>query len=231
MQVSVKNQIDQFTPALNSLQRKQLPYATARALTATGREVAKDLQSRIRSRFEAPKPFTVNSPFSTSASKKAVPIKVTVGIKDKDPPKGASAARYLSAQVSGRARRAKRFERALKAKGSLRAGEFAIPGRAMKLDRFGNISRAAVSQILKGLDVPGGKYVTVRGNGFAGVVYRTRARSFVALVYTRAPTYAPKLDFLNTVRASVATNFPIQMRRALDQAIATAVRDGQRGKA
>lgn len=55
MDFNVKNNIKQATRGLNKIQKKQVPYATALALTRTAQECQKYIQSKITSIFKVTK--------------------------------------------------------------------------------------------------------------------------------------------------------------------------------
>lgn len=121
---------------------KQVRYATAVALTRTGKEVEKDVQQTIPQTFDRPKPQTTKGTFLKKATTAA--LEATVGIKDR-------VAAYLAPNIgaSGKAPRTyKNSEKMLRAAGILAPGYFTVPGAGARLDEYGNMSRGQIVQIL-----------------------------------------------------------------------------------
>ena len=58
MQISVKSNIKEVTKGLNSIQKKQIPFATARALTFTAKDGAKYINKASTKFVDRPNPFT-----------------------------------------------------------------------------------------------------------------------------------------------------------------------------
>ena len=79
--INVSDNIKEVTRGMDDLVRRQVPFATAQALTRTARAAAADLKRELGSVFDRPTPFIANSPFATSASKAR--LEATVGIRDK----------------------------------------------------------------------------------------------------------------------------------------------------
>lgn len=148
IRIDVSDNIKEVTKQLDDLARKQVPFATARALTATGRDVRQGLTNTMGSVFASPTSFVMRSPFSTVATK-AKP-EVTVGIKDQGNGR-ASPADYLKEHFSGGARGFKPMELAMQSIGALPGGWRAIPAAGMKLDRNGNPNRNQVREVLGAL--------------------------------------------------------------------------------
>lgn len=69
--------------------------------------------------------------------------------------KGTPPVKYLFAQVQGGARRHKRFERALQARGYLPGNMYAVPARGGPLDANGNLPEDLIVQILSQLQAMG----------------------------------------------------------------------------
>ena len=69
----------------------------------------------------------------------------------KDPEPLTQKESYLMPQVHGGPREMKPYEHALRSFGVLPAGHYTVPGAGIKLDRFGNIPRGTLTQILTGV--------------------------------------------------------------------------------
>ncbi|WP_321914807.1 hypothetical protein [Paraburkholderia sp. J11-2] len=123
----------------------QIPYATARALTATAKAAQEAVQAEMKTQFDRPTPYTLNSVYTKPATK--ADLMARVWIKD-DTYKGTPASKYLGPEIYGGDRSLKRFERALQARGLLPAGMVAVPGGAAELDQYGNVSRGLIVEVL-----------------------------------------------------------------------------------
>lgn len=58
--------------------KKQIPFATARALTSTARKIQEAQKDNLQSRLDNPTPFTVNSVASKAARKTNLKAKVLI---------------------------------------------------------------------------------------------------------------------------------------------------------
>jgi len=145
MQLSIKSDLNSLTKKLTNLEKKQIPFATAKALTETGKLIKKAEIEEMKSVFDRPTKFTLNSLFLKRATKKNQ--EVTVWLKDWAH-KGTPASKYLTPQISGGGRKLKGFEVLLNKRGILPNGYYTVPGKRAKLDRFGNISKGQLNQIL-----------------------------------------------------------------------------------
>lgn len=147
--IRVKVQAVQAVRALDDVQRRQVPFASALALTRTARAVEKSLQDEIRRVFDRPRPSTVKSTFSTPAKKND--LRATVGIKDIKPADGLPPSVYLKEHFSGGVRGFKPMERALQAGRHLPRGWRVVPAEGMPADRFGNPRKEKVREVLGAL--------------------------------------------------------------------------------
>jgi hypothetical protein len=69
--------------------------------------------------------------------------------------KGNAAAQFLAAEIEGGERKHKRFERALIAKGLMKAGAYAVPGNQAPLDQYGNVPGPFIVRMLSDLQAFG----------------------------------------------------------------------------
>lgn len=122
----------------------QLPFAAAKTLTRTGQQVKAAEESEIARSFDAPTPYTRRSVFLQSATKTR--LQARVWLKDGNRPE-----HYLLPQIEGGTRPMKRFEARLKMTGYMNANERAVPGKAVQLDAYGNVSRGQINKILSQL--------------------------------------------------------------------------------
>lgn len=143
MKFDVRDNFPQVKRLLDEQQR-QMPFAVALALTRTAQDVKKAEQAEMRSAFDRPTPFTLNSLFVKPATKQS--LEARVWVKDTERP-----THYLLPQIAGGDRSLKRFEQLLVQRGVMRPEERAVPGGAAKLDAYGNISRGQIVKILSQL--------------------------------------------------------------------------------
>lgn len=143
--INLQQDINRLTRSLDDLTRKQVPFATALALTRTAQDVRKAIKDEFPRVFDRPTPWTMNSLFLKPATKKRQEARVW--LKDYAS-KGIPATKYLGPQIFGGARNFKRFEKALQRVGILPPGMIAVPGDAAKLDAYGNMSRGQIIQLL-----------------------------------------------------------------------------------
>lgn len=154
---------------LRGVERTHIPFATALGLTRIAQDVKRAEQDALPRVFDRPTPYTMNSLFMRSATKREPAAEVW--FKDRRATaKGTAAADYLSPNVYGGDRNRKRMEVALQRIGLLPAGMIAVPGKAAKLDAYGNMDRGEIVRVLSWLQAFGEQ--GYRANSTA----KTRAR-------------------------------------------------------
>lgn len=141
---------NEVAKALNRTATEQIPFATANALTAIAQRIKAGEIKVMKARLDRPTQFTLNSLYVKAALKKDLAKGARVWFKDYAS-KGTPAGKYLQPGVYGGARRSKRFEKALMARGILPEGQFAIPGSGAPLDSHGNVPRGLYVKVLSGL--------------------------------------------------------------------------------
>lgn len=148
LQYDVRTDLKDALKMLDGLQKDQIPFATAYALTQTAKAAQSDVESVIRQVFNAPTPYTQKAVFVRPATKK----RLTAEVKLKDTSvKGVPAVRYLIYHISGGSRGTKGFEELLLRQGLMLPGQYAVPTRAASLDAYGNVPRAKLNSILSQL--------------------------------------------------------------------------------
>jgi hypothetical protein len=145
---------------LDRLEREQLPFAAALALTTTAQEVGKALQAEMSNVFDRPTRATLNSLFVQPATKDKMEARVWIkdgrqrngagGLSGGDGiwGKGRAAIDWLSPEVYGGPRGYKGVEKMLQRKGVLAPGQYVLPGKGAPMDQYGNIKRGALNKIL-----------------------------------------------------------------------------------
>lgn len=126
---------------------KQIPFATALALTRTAQLVKKGTLDVMRKRLDRPTPITMNSIYVKPATKSK--LEARVWFKDAWG-SGIPADRYMQAAVYGGTRRHKRFEAALIARHIMQPNQYAIPQKEF-LNQYGNITGGLAKKVLSGL--------------------------------------------------------------------------------
>ncbi|MGE0289663.1 MAG: hypothetical protein AB7P16_25525 [Bradyrhizobium sp.] len=130
---------------MTDIERRQIPFASALALTRTAQEIHSREQHEMRDVFDRPTPWTL----SALRVKPATKTKLEASVEFKDfAGKGVPATKFLPPQVYGGGRNMKRFERALSLVGVLPPNYMAVPGEAARRDAWGNMDRGQIVQIL-----------------------------------------------------------------------------------
>ncbi len=230
--VDVRADIADITRQLNWVQKQQVPFATMLALTWTAESTRERLKGEMRRVFDRPTPWTLNSMYIKPATK-LQPI-ASVGHKDElSAPKGTPAGVYLQPQIHGGPRGLKRVEKTLRRRGHLPDGYFVVPGRAARLNKYGNISKGAYQRALSNIratpagdqDTPRGRrteYFVGRINGTLGVWERRgRGRLRPFLIFVKQPRYKRRYDFFGVSAKWSAFKFPRLFRRALKVALSS----------
>lgn len=122
----------------------QLPFAIAKTLTKTAQQVKAAEEGAIARSFDNPTPYTRRAVYMQSATKARAQARVW--LKDGNRPE-----HYLLPQIEGGTRPMKRFEQRLRMTGYMNATERAVPGKAVQLDAYGNVSRGQINKILSQL--------------------------------------------------------------------------------
>lgn len=195
--------IDDTIEFLTDLERKQIPFAVARALQKAAKIGAINLQAQIASRLDNPTPYTLNATFSTSPKKGEV--KAYFGIKTNQ-------ATYLGPEFFGGQRNLRPFETKI-------AGLYAIATDNVPRNQHGNVPLAVVNTIMKNAQAKtNGYYQTNRS-----IRYRDNKGQSIPLyqLTDTKPAYTPQLSLEEAV-SLVNEEFPDIFSAMLEQAIKTA---------
>jgi len=133
----------------DNLSKKHLPFARFMAVNKIAMEVKQETYSELKTLFDRPRPdYTLQSLDVTKAkyadfrSQREVSARVDVtDFKGQD--------KYIGHHFTGEDRRFKRFEARLRYANILPAGMWAVPGKAMPIDQYGNADRNVITQILR----------------------------------------------------------------------------------
>lgn len=225
---------------LDRLEREQLPFAASLALTGTAQDVKRGLVDEMATVFDRPTRWTLNSLFVMPATKES--MKARVWMKDESPGSGGKpATEWLAPQVFGGSRGQKRSEKMLTDAGLLPVGQYIMPGKGMRLDAYGNISRGTMNKILSGLGAQQDKYanstdskrsignlkryfVLRKGGRPLGIAERTgRGANGMRMViaFGSRPGYSKRFDFFEVAERIANDRLPIRFELALARALAT----------
>jgi hypothetical protein len=237
IRISVKADIALATRRLDDVQRNQVPFATALALTRTAKAAGTKLQAELRRVFDQPKPTTVRSTFIQPATK--AKLQSVVGIKDLKPAGGVAPSVYLKEHFSGGSRGAKPMERALQAARVVPRGWRVVPAVGMPTDRFGNPKRERVREVIgalkAGVQVFSGRgkrqalvgYFVVQPGGrdpraahlHPGIYRRIKRGKDSAVVpvflFVQAASYGQRIDLPQLVQGVVRSQFASEFASAM----------------
>ncbi|MES2207309.1 MAG: hypothetical protein V4525_11030 [Pseudomonadota bacterium] len=240
LKINVTSQLQTAIDSINDLVNKQIPFATAKALTDTSKSVKKELPNKMQALFEGGiVPFTRIGVFNTPATK--TNLIAVVGFKDKQ-------AGYLIYQIQGGQRAPTRT--------ALRIPAVAINSNAgrlygLRLTPQGNLPANIIktlvslskSQVklqrksLQRLRIARGVGATNGSSIFYGIP-RSSPRFRTAGLYVRIPSqrrlvplilfpkrsasYKRKFDLLRITQAIVYREFPKLFLAAYNNAVKTA---------
>ena len=199
--------------------QKRFNFAAAISLTKTAKLAQKEVINQMPKVFDRPTPWTLRGTYIQPAKPTNLETKVafkddraipTLGGKG-----GTAAANYIKWQVEGGTRQQKGIERKLLALGILGKDEAVVPGDAVRLNRYGNMTRASLSKIIaqvaaargQGISEGYGQATTQVGkkkyfydpNIRPRAIYerygRKGAKIRPVLFIIKRPTYKKRLDF------------------------------------
>lgn len=214
------------------LHGKYIPEASIDAVNWTAYDLRPVLQDEIKTSFDRPTRYTIDSIEVIKATLNRA--SATVRLKDYSS-KGAPAAIWLAPQVFGGERRDKRSEKLLRDRGILPAGMYVAPGAGMKLDSMGNVGRGQMQKILSGLGAQFDVYqrstnskrsignrkrffVMTKGKDRLGIAERfgkQREQVRMVLAFIRKPSYTQRFDFYGISEQYAAEHLPINFDRSL----------------
>lgn len=151
--VSAKIDLKPLTRFVSDLEKKQVPFATAKTLTDLAKNTEKETYAQMRSVWDRPTPFVMRGLRTKPATKRDLTAQVFV--KDWSP--GGKNTRGLADiighQFAGGSRQRKALEYHFERAGLISAGEYLAPGEGARLDQYGNLSRGQTQQIMSQMRV------------------------------------------------------------------------------
>lgn len=234
--ISFESNITAVEKDLTRFERKQIPFATAVALTRTAKDAEKVLKATMKRVFDRPTPYTLRGTMTRPATKQK--LVASVGFRD-FAGKGTPAGKYLRPQIEGGPRRSKKSERLLRQAGLLRSNEYIVPSKAIRLNRYGNITGGQMQKIISGLRAQNdqhqnrtarsargkaaGYFVPNQGSKLPRGVWERRGKKIKPLlIFVKRPTYQKRLPFNKIIKRTVERRMPYHFQRELGKAIAGA---------
>lgn len=202
MQVNVKTNIKEITKWTTSVQKKQIPFATAMAINATlgigkgntGKKLDKVLGQQMEQKLDNPTPRTKKAFYRLRATK--TNLTGVLGFVD-------WAAKYMQYQIEG---------------GTRASGKkFGIPTKNAKLNKYGNIPNRKDGLVKK----KNQKIMTI--NGMTGVWETHKDRTVKLIIaFKNSATYKPKFPFYKIAAGYVNKNFTKNFIKEMNKALKTA---------
>lgn len=194
----------------------------ADALNHTANQAEGALVDAQNDVFDRPTPFTLNAIRILNATPSRLEASLWVKDDKDNNSKGQAPEDWVAPEVFGGPRVDKASERNLRAKGILPRGMFIVPAAGARLDRYGNMSRGQMIQILSGLGAleytAGFKgnatdsarslakghqqayFVMKRGRVPIGIGERRDKTLVMVLAFVRQPQYRERFRFFDIVR-------------------------------
>lgn len=233
MQFDIRSNVKEVSRWLDDAQKKQLPFATALAMTKTAQEVKVEEISTMKRVFNNPTPYALNALRVSPAKKKD--LIASVEFKD-FAAKGTPAKRFLNPEVHGGGRSQKSSERQL---APYMAGKrFTAPAQGYPRNQYGNIPGSTINRILSHLTVNRDATQNVTGSKrskakransqFFGIhgkgVFERKGKRKIrpVLIFTKAPHYTKRFPFYETGASVVKQRFNVNFEIAWQRAMGTA---------
>lgn len=161
--IEIKADFNVLKASLTELGRKKLPITIAKTLTFLAKNVEKKTYDAMRENFDRPTPIVMRSLRTKTAT--ANDQHARVYLKGYELTKQAkSMADVLSHEFEGGERIPKQIEKRFRQAGLLGANEWLVPGLMARMDKYGNMSRGQIQQVISqlGLMVAGSDNVATK---------------------------------------------------------------------
>ena len=203
--LSVHSNTKQLTAHLNRIQRKQIPFATAKALTQTAKDVRESLKKALPRYLHRPTKGIINSVRSDMATKYNVTARVGfAGLGFDKTLWRERPAKIMRYHIKGGTRYPNK--RAI-----------AVPVK-QTTNQYGNLKRNAVKNLLANTT----KYFsgTPKGMSNAGIYERQKKKLKMLVAWEPKATYqGGRFPFKGIVKLSVAKNYRKRFERSLQDAL------------
>lgn len=232
--LQVNSDIAKLTKRLTIVQTKQLPFATALALTNTAKSLLGEQKREMKRSFIKPVKYTLDALAYKPANKKDRPIQSRVFFRE-FAGKGTPAYKYLTPNIAGTPRRQKRHEKLLSQK--VGRNIYTAPASGAPRNAAGNLTGGYYTKILSQVQAFGevgfnanarrkgsqGFYIARKGGQAVGIRKRDGGESKKILNFTSAPpNYNRRYDLYGSSNKFVSKNLTKNFRKALRQALKTA---------
>ena len=223
---SVKANVRNLDRRIRQELGSDLPFAVAKSMTQAMGDAKENIGKNILRKYHRPTRWTQNSTFLKPATKRD--LSAMVFFKDRVS-RGVPAGRFLKPTVRGTARPHKGFEKKFIRAGIMRAGEYAVPAKGVKLNQYGNMSPALIKKLGKGLEAPqrGGHKIRFftpdDGAHLPRGIYEARGRwpkrklKPIMIFVTDKPNYRRLLPFKKIAGKTFNARFPIRFNRNVRQ--------------
>lgn len=135
VEVDVKGLLE----GLSDLEKRQLPFATMTALNLTVEELQAAIRHEMRDSFAGgPTPYTLRGVRVRRATRQELSAEVALQDTGKHPNRPT---RFLRPEIEGGPRSMKGYEKLL-------GRRYTVPGRELRLDRYGNIPGGQIARLL-----------------------------------------------------------------------------------
>jgi len=206
--LSVHSDTKQLTAYLNRVQRKQIPFAAAKALTQTAFDVRLALQKALPRHLDRPTKGIINSVQVDKATKYNVTARVGfAGLGFGKTAWKESPAKIMRRHIKGGTRYPNK--RAI-----------AVPVK-QRTNKYGNLPRNKISTLLANTT----KYFsgTPKGMSNAGIYERQKKKLKMLVAWEPKATYqGGRFPFKSIVKLGVAKNYRKRFEKALQNALDTA---------
>lgn len=237
--------LNELRARMRKFSRREVETALRNTINDTARDVQKREEDEVAAVFDRPTPIVRRAFFVRKASRER--LEAEVRIKDVFGNFGQAIPNTLEPHIPGfpATRNPKGMERALQRRGLMRRGQYLVPSRTMRLNRYGNVPGSTASKMLNDLGVFRGiagfnsstgeaktKYLWGTASGVTGIWLRTRFQrhqpgALQMLVVNTQPTYRKRFKFYQVGRDHAAKVMPNHARDALAHAYRRA---GMRGR-
>jgi hypothetical protein len=193
LSVSVRTNIDAVNKSLSDVLKTQMPFAIAKALTATAKDTQAQLVAALPRQLDKPTPFTLRAFGVRPATKRS--HKAVVYVKPDQ-------WKYLRYQFDGGVRTPDK--RAL------------IVPQKLRLNKYGNMPRGAIKRLLAKQG-----YFSGTINGVPGIYQRKGKVTQLVAAYADKVAYKKRYPFQEIGQRAVAKTFGKNFEAALQQALST----------
>jgi hypothetical protein len=179
--MSVKTDFKEVEKRLGVFVRRHIPKATENALNWTAYNAREKVSAATQQVFDKPTTFTIRSSIVIRAKMPTRPS-AFVGLKSDIGKGGTTPSKYLHQSIFGGPRQKKPSERRMPAI----SGEFLVPSKYTKLNRFGNVQPGKVVKALANARIGLDQYQhTPRGQGRKTKYFLGRSTSGRAILFER----------------------------------------------